>query len=323
MVTFRNRLAKGLVDRGLGVSYDLLDKPYQAVLVIGGTRDLSGIWKAKRQGVRVVQRLDGMNWIHRRKKTGWRHFLRAEYGNFILAIIRSFLADRIVYQSKFSHQWWEKVYGKTHVPWQVVYNGVDLNHFTPLGSSELPTDHIRILLVEGNIGSGYEVGLQVAIQLAAYLHSIAQRNTEVMVVGRISVTLQQQVLSSSRQVVTFLGEVPPEKIAGLDRSAHLLYAADLNPACPNSVIEALACGLPVAGFDTGALPEIVTGDSGVIVPYGGDPWKLDPPDIDGLAHGVNCILDNQPGYRLAARVRAEQAFGLEAMVESYHQVLGP
>ena len=321
MVTFRDKLAKGLADRGLGVSYDLSDKPYRVILVIGGTRDLAGIWRAKRQGVRVVQRLDGMNWIHRRKKTGWRHFLRAEYGNFILSVIRSHLADRIIYQSKFCRQWWEKVYGRTRIPWQVVYNGVDLNLYSPVGSNELPADHFRILLVEGNIGSGYEMGLHLALQLAERLRSIAQRNAEVMVVGRVSAELQQEVLSNSQLVVTFLGEVPANKIAGIDRSAHVLYAADLNPACPNSVIEALACGLPVAGFDTGALPEIVTADCGVIVPYGGDSWRLEPPDIDGLAHGVSRILGNQPAYRAAARQRAEQAFGLDAMVEGYLQSL--
>lgn len=61
MVSFRGRLAQGLAERGIGVSYNLADTPYDAVLVIGGTRNLAGIWRARRRGVRVVQRLDGMN----------------------------------------------------------------------------------------------------------------------------------------------------------------------------------------------------------------------------------------------------------------------
>jgi len=81
------------------------------------------------------------------------------------------------------------------------------------------------------------------------------------------------------------GLIPRDAIPALDRSAHLLYSADLNAACPNSVIEALACGLPVAGFATGALPELVTGDSGRLVPYGGDPWKLDTPAVPALVEG--------------------------------------
>jgi len=322
MVTFRDKLAKGLTARGMGVSLDLSDRPYQAVLVIGGTRDLVGIWRAKQRGIQVVQRLDGMNWIHRQRNTGWRHFIRAEYGNFILSTIRKFLADWVIYQSEFCHQWWQRAYGKTRHPYRVVFNGVDLDTYSPAGKNELPEDHIRILLVEGTLGSGYEMGLKVAIQLGERLVSNHQRNIEIMVAGRVSASLQQEVLAHTKVLVTFLGVVPAEKIAAIDRSAHVLYAADLNPACPNSVIEALACGLPVAAFDTGALPEIITDGSGIIVPYGGDPWKLDPPDINGLVQAVNHILENQANFRLEARKRAEQAFGLDQMVQGYLDILG-
>src|SRR5512139_384732 len=99
MVSFRARLMKGLAELGISVSTDLTDTPYQAVLVIGGTRDLLGLRRVKRRGVRIIQRLDGMNWIHRKRRTGLRHYGRAEYGNFILSQIRSHLADFIVYQS--------------------------------------------------------------------------------------------------------------------------------------------------------------------------------------------------------------------------------
>jgi glycosyltransferase involved in cell wall biosynthesis len=101
----------------------------------------------------------------------------------------------------------------------------------------------------------------------------------------------------------------------------LLYSADINAACPNSVIEALGCGLPVVAFDTGALPELVNGDAGRITPYGGNPWRLDPPDIDGLARGASEVLENLERFQRGARRRAEQAFSLENMVEGYLQAL--
>jgi glycosyltransferase involved in cell wall biosynthesis len=95
----------------------------------------------------------------------------------------------------------------------------------------------------------------------------------------------------------------------------------LNAACPNSVIEAMACGLPVLAFATGALPELVTGDSGRVVPYGGDPWKLDNPDILALTEAAVEILQDQSHYRKAARQRAEEAFGMDKMVDRYLDVL--
>jgi glycosyltransferase involved in cell wall biosynthesis len=97
----------------------------------------------------------------------------------------------------------------------------------------------------------------------------------------------------------------------------VLFAAALDAACPNSTIEAMACGLPVVAFDTGALPELIQGDAGRVVLYGGDPWKLDTPDIEGLAQATVDVLGNQPHFRVGARKRAEEAFGLDHMVEGY------
>ena len=173
---------------------------------------------------------------------------------------------------------------------RVIYNGVDLQVYTPNGSEQPPGDRWRLLMVEGSLMGGYEQGLQVGVQLLERLatdHRAALgKPVELMVVGRVPEALQ-------RRWEAYLGQRAPQArltlgricriaqaIPPIDRSAHLLYSADVNPACPNSVIEALACGLPVLAFDTGALPELVpTSRAGCIVPYGGDPWRLDPPDM--------------------------------------------
>jgi glycosyltransferase involved in cell wall biosynthesis len=72
-----------------------------------------------------------------------------------------------------------------------------------------------------------------------------------------------------------------------------MYCAEVNPPCPNSVIEAMACGLPVIGFDSGALKELVSDDAGCIVPYGANPWKLETPDISALAESAGQVLEKQ------------------------------
>jgi glycosyltransferase involved in cell wall biosynthesis len=105
------------------------------------------------------------------------------------------------------------------------------------------------------------------------------------------------------------------------RSSHLLFSAEVNPPCPNSVIEALACGLPVVGFDTGSLAEIVQGDAGRLVPYGGNPWKLDPPDISSLADAAPEVLEDQARFRKLAREQAESKLGLDKMVDEYLKIL--
>lgn len=339
MVSFQYKLADGLRTRGVQVCQDLSDTPYQAVLVIGGTRDLAGLWRLRRQGIPVVQRLDGMNWLHRLagiRKDGWRHYLRAEYGNRLLALIRARLASRVVYQSEFVRRWWERVHGALPVENRVIHNGVDLNSYSPTGIGTPPTDCWRLLMVEGSLMGGYEQGLQAAVDLSVRLAAllsapgcpIESRPVELLVAGRVSESVQRQWqwrLEQARGALpvslSWAGLVPLDQIPQLDRSAHLLYSSDINPACPNSVIEALACGLPVIAFDTGALPEMLLGDCGRVVPYGGDPWKLEPPDVAALAQAALAVLAEQPRFRNEARLRAEAAFGLDQMVESYLDIL--
>ena len=265
MVSFRARFTTGLEQRGIQVCINLQDTPYDAVLVIGGTRDLLGLRQVRRRGVRIVQRLNGMNWIHRKRRTGLKHALRAEYGNLILNTIRTRLADRIIYQSRFAQGWWERVYGRNRAAWKVVYNAVDLGQYSPQGPAERPTDRQRLLLVEGSLGGGYEMGLDTAIEMAEILRKDYQQAVELMVVGKVSPALQTTAQAKTQVPLVFSGKIPGEQIPGVDRSAHLLFAADINAACPNSTIEALACGLPVVAFDTGALPELVNGDAGQVV----------------------------------------------------------
>jgi glycosyltransferase involved in cell wall biosynthesis len=87
------------------------------------------------------------------------------------------------------------------------------------------------------------------------------------------------------------------------------------------VIEALACGLPVIGFDTGSLSELVQGDAGRLVSYGANPWKLEPPDIPALAAAAAEVLDDPQRFRTYARERAENVFDVENMVNEYLKVL--
>jgi hypothetical protein len=45
MVSFQGKLAEGLRSRGIEVHHDLSEGPFEAVLVIGGTRQLAGLWR--------------------------------------------------------------------------------------------------------------------------------------------------------------------------------------------------------------------------------------------------------------------------------------
>lgn len=336
MVSFRQKLEKSLQERGYRVCDSLLASEVCAVLVIGGTRQIPALLRARQRGVLIVQRLDGMNWIHRLGGTGVRHYLRAEYGNLLLRFIRARLADRLVYQSAFARRWWEGKYGGLEKPAEVIYNGVDLGVFSPSVEAPKVEGRVRLLMVEGSLQGGYEFGLESACRLLVELakpervtHSHPSlQEIELMVVGKVSAVSRSRwetwVNSQSipvKAIINWAGTLPHERIPEVDRAAHLFFSGDVNAACPNSVIEAMACGTSVLAFDTGALRELVGQEGGRIVPYGGDPWRLEAPDIQGLASAAWEVLGDLERYQSGARRRAVEMFDINQMVEDYLEVL--
>jgi glycosyltransferase involved in cell wall biosynthesis len=318
MVSFHAKLSRGLGERGIEVTNDILDEPFDAVLVIGGTRQLVQLRRASKRGVPILQRLDGMNWLHRKLRTGMRHWVRAEIANWLLAYIRERIANRIVYQSRFVEEWWTRVYGKIPKSRRVIYNGVDLELFKP-GNGSPAKGRSRILLVEGNLQGGYEMGIASAVALAEKLHGT--REAELVIAGKVDEKVKAKWNAQTKVKLEWAGVVRNEELPELYRSAHLLFSGDLNAACPNSVIEAMACGLPVLAFDTGALKELVPARAGRLVAYGGDPWKPEPPDITALSRAAEEILDDQVNLRAGARAHAVENFGLDHMVDAYLETL--
>lgn len=320
--SFQRKFSKGMAEHGIEVTNDLDDQPYDVVLVSGGSRQLVKIRQAaRRRGIPIIQRLDGINWTHRKVWTGLRHYIKSEYSNLLISYIREREANKIIYQSEFVRGRWESVYGPVRVPHQVTLNGVDLDTYTPDGPHQRSDSIYRIMLVEGAFGGGHEFNLEIAVGLAEELHHKHNLPVELMIAGRVPEKTKNEWDHRAAVPLKWAGVVPAEEIPTYHRSAHLFFSAELNAPCPNSVIEALACGLPVAAFDTGSLGEIVQGQAGEVIPYGGDPWNFDQPDIPALAQAAVKILNDQETYRKGARARAEAAFGLDMMIDGYLKAL--
>ena len=325
MASFRAKFEDGLGKRGIEMTHSF-EEGSDAILVIGGTRHLLPLWRAKQRGLPIVQRLDGINWVQRVRWSGLRYTLRAEYGNALLSFIRNHLADRVIYQSDFICNWWQGRYGAAHVPEKVILNGVDLEIYAPVGR-DTPSGHFtipphppyQILVVEGSLAGGLDMGLRAAVQLAEILSK--RFPIKLTVAGAVDENTRSRFEKETGFALEFLGVIQRKQIPELMRSSHVLFSAEINPPCPNSVIEALACGLPVVGFDTGSLRELIGQDSGRLVPYGGNPWKLEQPDVPALAQAAIEILQEQERFRKAARARAEGLLGLDKMVDEYLKVL--
>jgi len=318
--SFNEKLVIGLKNLGVETTYDLSQPKIEAVLVIAGSRHLDTLTKLKKRGIPIIQRLDGMNWTHRRRYTGLKHFLRSEVNNWILQYIRTRLADRIIYQSEFSREWWQRIYGKAPVPDTVIYNGVDLDQYKPT-EVKIRQDSLRVVVVEGHIQNGLELGLRNAVAGLDSYSELTGQPVEMMIAGEVPQNIRHEMMRGSRIQFEWVGILPRPEIARRERLADLFFSAEPNPACPNAVIEAMASGLPVAAYESGAIRELVDDRCGILAPYGGDIWKLEPADSYRMALRLKNSVDRFAEMGQSARRTAEEHFDLGQMTRQYRQVI--
>lgn len=98
--------------------------------------------------------------------------------------------------------------------------------------------------------------------------------------------------------VTFLGEVGHSQIPYIINSCELLCLPSLSEGWPNTLMEAMACGIPVVATVVGGVPEIVSsGKLGILVPPG-DSSRLARAISDALARSWDRnLIREQFGWR--------------------------
>ncbi|MCK5310810.1 MAG: glycosyltransferase family 4 protein [Desulfobacteraceae bacterium] len=285
------------------------------IMVVGGTRKLWWLWKNKRKGVVIIHRLDGLNWQHRLLPFSQRINLKVELANKLLRFIRNKLADQIIYQSEFVRDWWHEYAGNVVGKEHIIYNAVDINDFKP--SHNGAPEERMLVCVEGTVQS-----------VDAYICPVETLSKQLfekgliagtIVCGRMQTVEAQQRLESCPGIV-IKGMIPRDKIASVFQNAVYLVL-EVHPACPNSIIEAMACGTPVIGFDTGSFRELVPPDAGICVPYGANPWKLEQPDIPALLKAAEQVINNWEQYSKGARAVAEERFNIKDMTKAYIQTV--
>lgn len=307
--SFQERFEGFLRTSGWKVSYAGSPGKPDIILVVGGTRRLGWLWRMKKKGIPIVLRLDGMGWLHRRRWTGIGAFLKAEVQNLLRKVVHAFLADHVVYQSRFAKEWWERAGMRTADHYSIIYNGVDTDVFKPMGRGTAP---VRVVCVEGTLDySPY------AIRLLNELRSRLPVDMPLELFGRFRCDRSEKRLNAG---IDYKGHIPRHKVPEALHQA-ILLSLDIHPACPNGVIEAMACGTPVVAFDTGSMKELVSPEAGLLVDYGSDPWKLGDPDVEALALALQKVKAGYSEYAGHARNAAIGSFGLERMATAYVRIL--
>lgn len=309
--SFQNRFERELKERHWSITYAYEVTNPDLVFIVGGTRKLVWLLKMKIKGVPIIYRLDGIPWLHKKKKVSFKTYCKVELMIIINKLTHAFLADKIVYQSKFVEQWWKKEAWRFKKNTSIIYNGVNLAETSKISHNESIKQN-RLVVLEGVIDY-----TPYAIRLLNDLALNLPDDITIELYGHFENKAQIKKLHKR---LNYKGFVEQTKLKTVMYGSVYL-SLDINPACPNTVIEAMSFSAPVVGYNTGALSELVDKNSGVIVPYGSDPWQLKYPNVENLKNAIVEIFLNYDAFSKYACKRAVSEYNIKDMTENYLSII--
>jgi glycosyltransferase involved in cell wall biosynthesis len=147
-----------------------------------------------------------------------------------------------------------------------IYHGLDVSRFQPL--ADPAGDYLAYL---GRIIS--PKGVHLAIHAVKLYNRTAKRKLKLKIAGKHYAEGTKDnywnkfILPELNDEVDYVGFIKGDaaKQAFLGNAAGLVIPSTFEEPFGMVMIEALACGTPLLGLDSGAIPEVITTDTGVVV----------------------------------------------------------
>jgi sugar transferase (PEP-CTERM/EpsH1 system associated) len=218
-------------------------------------------------------------------------------------------------------RWLVSNVGIAHHKVQRICNGVDVERFAPRKGDRLPLgpqDFVRSgSILVGTVGRMQTVKDQVTL-VRAFIHLVqrdfeARKRLRLVMVGNGPLREVSQELLQAAHVAE-LAWLPGERedVPQIMRALDLFVLPSIAEGISNTVLEAMASGLPVVATRVGGTPELIEeGQTGLLVPAS---------DPVALADAIGRYVHDPDGMRrhgVAARRRAESHFSIDRMIDSY------
>ncbi|MCH8526412.1 MAG: glycosyltransferase family 4 protein [Kiritimatiellae bacterium] len=233
---FMRALCQEFERRGLRLACNELPKGTSVCLCNSYNFNLRKLERAlkKHPATRCVHRIDGPLQTYRGFDDGT---------DALISDFNRKHAAATIAQSRFSLEAHQSLGLSARDP-RIIPNTPDPEIFHPRGrSSPGPTDKLRV--ISASWSDNPNKGLDLYQWLDTHLD---HTRIDYTFVGRIQTTLKN------------IRHIPPQDspaLADLLRQHHVYLTASRNDPCSNSVLEALACGLPVLYLNSGGHPELV------------------------------------------------------------------
>jgi sugar transferase (PEP-CTERM/EpsH1 system associated) len=316
------------------------------VEVVALQRSRIGIWRLREEILRLCRRLQptilhsrnlsGLDALLPARLAGVRHTVHGEHGwdvdningrkwkPALLRRLHSPLVDRYVTVSKDLERFLVERIGIAAARITQIYNGVDTNRFSPSPSKPLgwlpPGFQRDDLILIGTVGR-IEPVKDHATLLRAFSSLVTDRSDlrnrlRLVVVGDGPLLTDLRALAASLGIDSltwFPGAL--DTVPDVLRSLDIFVLPSLNEGISNTILEAMATGVPIVASEVGGNVELlVEGTSGRFFPAG---------DIGGLARLLGEFATDTSksrGYGRSARQMAVERYSLLAMVAGYEAV---
>lgn len=269
--------------------------------------DLRELKRVKKNGGLIIQRLDGVYYrpYHAKK------YLKANRP--IRTIYRGY-ADIIVFQSEYCRRQCEVILGERNSKAdRVIHNGVDPAIFFP-GEQPPEISEPIAFVVTGNFRRP-----ETLKPILDALDSLRDKfSFRLHICGPVKNELTG--LYAGKPWVVAHGAQNLPYVAELLRNSHIHLFSNINPPCPNSVLEAAACGLPVVSFDSGSLSELLPFSRNLLAHVGPEVIQ-DAGDFhfELLAEKIALAVENLTELRAISLSHADD-FAFSKCGESYMDV---
>lgn len=228
-------------------------------------------------------------------------------------------ADHVFWQSEFCRYSANRFLGMRKGNGEVLFNAIDLEQFSP---AKVKLHRPTTFLLTGKIGG--HLGYRIASTIEGFaLACRSGLDARLIIAGWIENMADARTLVEKYQVkekVRFLGAYTQAEAPNIYCEADAYVMTKYLDPCPNTVIEAMACGLPVLYSASGGVPELVGNEAGIGLPVAEDWEKIHVPDAESIAVGMLRIAENVVVMGQAARSRAEACFDIRDWIERHRMV---
>ncbi len=231
------------------------------------------------------------------------------------------LADHVFWQSAFCRACADRFLGARTGAGEILYNAVDTGMFTP--AARRP-DRPFTFLLTGKIGDDlfYRVAATLDGLAAARARGLAAR---LVIAGWLSPAVAAQAAAHIAALgldgaVDVTGPYSQAGAPDIYRAADAYVMLKHNDPCPNTVLEALACGLPVIYSASGGVPELVGDDAGIALACPEDFERPRWPGADAVATAMIAAAERSGALAANARRRAVERFDIAHWLDRHRAV---